>query len=114
MTAHSHSRGNDIRYNEPEQKWQSSSSGSDEIDKIPCRKCGKLPINVVCKISADLSCDGKEKWKTCAIDACISPIVKALQDGGIDMLGCCCGHGETTGSIALQDGRTLLIINKQE
>lgn len=60
------------------------------------------------KISADLSCDGREKWKDCRIDECIAPIVQALQEAGIDMRGCCCGHGED-GNIHLQDGRILII-----
>jgi len=63
-------------------------------------------VNV--KIPADLACEGKMKWKKMHIDKCIAPIVKALQDGGIDMRGSCCGHGKN-GEIELQDGRKLLI-----
>ena len=65
------------------------------------------------KIPADLSCNGKEKWKMCKIDSCISGIVNALQVGGIDMRSSCCGHGKVEGFIALQDGRGLLILNSQ-
>lgn len=61
------------------------------------------------KIPADLSCDGKEKWKYALIDTCIAPIVKALQEGGIDIRGSCCGHGKGPGYISLQDGRLLTI-----
>jgi hypothetical protein len=63
------------------------------------------------KIQADLSCTGKEHWKYMKIDACISLIVRALQRGGIDMRGSCCGHGKGhgLGRIDLQDGRTLFI-----
>jgi len=66
------------------------------------------------KIPADLSCDGKEKWKQVGIDSCISPIVKALQDGGIDMRGSCCGHGKRPGHIHLADGRGLVILSSEE
>ena len=66
-------------------------------------------VNV--KIPSDLSCDGKEKWKDCKIDFCIADIVESLQKGGIDMRGSCCGHGKS-GSITLQDGRYLIIVNK--
>ena len=66
-------------------------------------------MGVYVKIPADLSCDGREKWKYAKIDRCIVPIVRALQEGGIDMRGSCCGHGKRKGEIALQDGRTLRI-----
>jgi hypothetical protein len=71
-------------------------------------KSGNTKI-VRVKIPADLSCDGKEKWKEVGIDSCIAPIVKALQEAGIDMDGSCCGHGKSDGSILLHDGRELII-----
>jgi len=64
-------------------------------------------VNV--KIPADLSHTGKSYWKKAQIDKCIAPIVKALQEGGIDMRGSCCGHGKRNGDIHLQDGRILII-----
>ena len=66
------------------------------------------------KISADLSYTGKERWKTVGIDSCIAPIVKALQEGGIDMTGSCCGHGEQEGFVSLVDGRTLLVFSEEQ
>lgn len=74
-----------------------------------CLKCGHKPMGVRVKIQADLSHTGKEYWKVAAIDYCIAPIVKALQDAGIDMRGSCCGHGESNGNILLQDRRILVI-----
>lgn len=65
------------------------------------------------KIPADLSFSGEERWKECGIDACIAPIVKALQEGGIDMRGSCCGHGARNGDIELADGRGLLVLSKE-
>ncbi len=64
---------------------------------------------VTVRIAADLSSDGHEKLKRAEIDRCIAPIVRALQEGGIDMRGSCCGHGKAPGKIELQDGRTLEI-----
>lgn len=61
------------------------------------------------KVAAHLSSTGEEKWREFGIDACIAPIVKALQDGGIDMLASCCGHGKADGRIDLADGRVLTI-----
>lgn len=66
------------------------------------------------KIPADLSCIGKERWKYTKIDKCIAPLVRALQKGGIDMRGSCCGHSKVDGHIHLQDGRVLIIKNNDE
>jgi hypothetical protein len=62
------------------------------------------------RIPSDLSCSGRAKWKRMQIDACIAPLVRALQDGGINMRGSCCGHGTQDGYIALNDGRALVIL----
>jgi len=77
-----------------------------------CEWGTSIPVKV--KIPADLSCTGKEKWKVMGIDACIAPIVKALQDYGINMRGSCCGHGKCEGDIELADGRGLLILSKEQ
>lgn len=61
-------------------------------------------------IPANLSHTGEARWDDKGVDACIAPIVQALNDAGILTAGCCCGHGKEPGSISLQDGRTLLII----
>lgn len=74
---------------------------------------GKKKILVRVKIPADLSFSGYARMKTAKVDACIAPIVKALQEGGIDMRGSCCGHGRTGGEIILQDGRKLIIKRKK-
>ena len=66
-------------------------------------------VNV--KIPADLSYSGRERWKKVRVDRCIASIVDALQKGGIDMRGSCCGHGND-GEILLQDGRTLIVKEK--
>ena len=62
------------------------------------------------KIPADLSSTGKDKWRHISIDSCIAPIVDALQKGGIDMRGSCCGHEKTFGEIHLQDDRVIIIL----
>ena len=61
------------------------------------------------KIPADLSCTGFARFKYEQVDFCIASIIQALQQGGIDMRGSCCGHGKADGYIALQDGRELII-----
>lgn len=47
--------------------------------------------------------------KTASVDACIAPIVQALNKSGISTVACCCGHGKNLGNIALADGRELFI-----
>jgi len=69
---------------------------------------------VLVKIPADLSSTGREKWKYAKIDACIADLVDALQKGGIDMRGSCCGHGKAYGDIHLQDGRVILILQGRD
>lgn len=45
-------------------------------------------------------------------DPCLAPIVRALNEGGVRTrtVASCCGHGERLGSIALADGRQLVIV----
>lgn len=47
-------------------------------------------------------------------DPCISPLIKALNDGGIKTVASCCGHGKRTGSVVLRDGRCLVITKDLE
>lgn len=68
---------------------------------------------VTVKIPADLSKSGQVRWKAVKIDQCIAPIVRALQQGGIDMRASCCGHGKRRGTIEFQDGRVLIITRKK-
>jgi len=48
------------------------------------------------------------------IDSCIAHLVAALNAGGITTIASCCGHGNTPGNIALQDGRELVIAPNYE
>lgn len=43
------------------------------------------------------------------IDFCIANIVAALNASNIITLASCCGHGDITGSIILEDGRELVV-----
>lgn len=74
--------------------------------------CGEVEVRV--RIPADLSCSGRAKWKRVGIDGCIAPLVRALQRGGVDMRGSCCGHGRGPGHIDLQDGRGLLVLSPDQ
>lgn len=71
-------------------------------------------IKVNVKIPADLDRTGEVHWRDELIDSCVAKIVAALQKAGIDMRGSCCGHGKSEGEIHLQDGRTLLVLSKEQ
>lgn len=60
-------------------------------------------------IPAGLSYTGKARKKIVGIDACIAPLVKALNNAGFTTVASCCGHGKRPGNIALADGRELII-----
>lgn len=66
-------------------------------------------VDVTVTIPAELSHTGQARKKTCAIDACIAPLVAALEAGGVLMRGSCCGHGVRAGEILLADGRALVV-----
>lgn len=102
-------RGHKILWRQKLKKWVYADNKKNTNESRACKNCGKFPILVKVKIPADLFSTGKEKWKMVQIDACIASIVKALQKGGIDMRGSCCGHGIMDGDIHLQDGRILII-----
>lgn len=52
--------------------------------------------------------DGNGK-ATIWCDPCIAPLVRALNTNGLQTMASCCGHGRSTGSICLADGRVLAI-----
>ena len=46
-------------------------------------------------------------------DPCLAPLVKALNVGGIATVASCCGHGRRPASVALADGRELLLVDHE-
>lgn len=110
MTAKSRSQGHAIIW--VSNQWVYADTREPLKDR-PCQMCERQSQNVLVKIPADLSCTGFARFKYVGIDACIAPIVEALQRR-IDMRGSCCGHGKALGEIHLQDGRVLIIANYQE
>lgn len=72
-----------------------------------CKWGTSLPLRVT--IPAHLSHTGEAREKVVDIDACIQPLVKALNEGGVPTIASCCGHKMGFGSIVLGDGRELLV-----
>ena len=54
------------------------------------------------------------KGRVQCIDRCIHQIVAALNAGGIPTAMSCCGHQEIAGRVDLEDGRVLVILNKED
>lgn len=79
-----------------------------------CEHGDTVPVEVM--VLAPLAHEGVDTRKVKPIDRCIASIVKALDDGGVYMLGSCCGHGKQTkagayrgGEILLADGRIIRV-----
>lgn len=66
-------------------------------------------VPVAVTIPADLSYTHEDREDVKLIDACIAPIVEALNEAGIRTDGSCCGHGKADGWIVLNDGRELVV-----
>jgi hypothetical protein len=64
-------------------------------------------------IPANLSHNGKTHVKRVGVDSCIAPLVRALNDVGLVTISSCCGHGRSSGSVLLLDGRRLEISDCQ-
>ena len=71
-------------------------------------------VDVFVVIPADLSHSGESYCCNVKVDSCIAPIVRCLNEAGIDTRGSCCGHGKADGKIELQDGRTIIIKKKKD
>lgn len=52
--------------------------------------------------------------KLVTVDACLAPLIAALNLGGYPTVASCCGHGHRPGNIALKDGRELCILPDYE
>jgi hypothetical protein len=66
------------------------------------------------QIPEDLSRTGKAYWRNVPVDACIAPIVDALNKCGILTRQSCCGHRKGDGWIELQDGRKIFIVHSTD
>lgn len=109
MTGTSLSNGHKIYYEGKDKSWRFSDT-KEKLTERPCKNCERVTQETYVKIPKDLSSTGEIKWRFCHIDACVQPIVHALQINGIDMRGSCCGHNLFDGYIHLQDGRVLVVI----
>ena len=66
-------------------------------------------VEVLCWHPAHLTHDGIERLAPTKVDACLAPIISALNLAGVRTAQSCCGHGKGPGRIDLWDGRVLVV-----
>lgn len=76
-------------------------SDSPRSHQPPCAACGLRPSVIDVGGPVD-------------VDACIAPIVVALNAAGLPTRASCCGHGHRNGNIALADDRELFLFQNFE
>ena len=94
---------------QPEPPAPTPSATTATTPRAGCASCGKPDAVLTVTVAADLSHTGEAYQRPFGIDACIAPIVAALNAAGIATRQSCCGHGAEAGRIDLADGRTLTI-----
>lgn len=57
---------------------------------------------------------GRSYQKPVGVDRCIASLVRVLNDGGVETISSCCGHGKMHGSIILADGRWLVVMSDKD
>jgi hypothetical protein len=76
---------------------------------MTCRACGREGVLLDVIVPAHLSHTGRSRAKRVAVDACIAPIVDALNRSGYPTANSCCGHGRGPGSVILHDGSEVVL-----
>ena len=114
MTVISHANGKEVYYSPDEEIWRYTDNNEPVRDMDPCGCCGENPERMLVNVSAESSSTGRSHWKITEVDACIAPFVEALNNFGILTANCCCGHKKSSGTIILQDGRVLVLMERAE
>ena len=71
-----------------------------------------VPLEVT--IPAHLSHTGQERKAVKGIDACIAPLVSALNAAGVETVASCCGHGKSQGYITLANGQDIILPQRSD
>lgn len=62
-------------------------------------------------VPAWLSHTGEMRWAEKPIDRCLADFVRRLNEAWQLTASCCCGHGESCGTVSLHDGTELVILS---
>lgn len=73
----------------------------------------------VLRLEAPLMCDHAPNRERAMVlikpgvwcDPCLEPLVRALNDGGLQTIASCCGHGRRPASVVLADGRVVAVFD---
>lgn len=65
-------------------------------------------------IPAHMSHTGETRRKVIGVDACIAPLVAALNSAGITTVASCCGHGHIPGQVILGDETWLTLLTREQ
>lgn len=112
MTARSTAAGHEIYFDGA--VWRYVDSAEVVNHERACSACGRQPVIMELTVPAHLSSTGADKRREWFVDACIAPLVQALNDGGLPTIASCCGHGHRPGRVSLRDGRDVLVCASME
>lgn len=71
-------------------------------------------VNVEVTVPARLSHTDEARTKVIGVDACIAPLVAALNAAGITTVASCCGHGHLPGNVILADDTWLTLLTREQ
>lgn len=99
MSARSESNGHPIEFDG--EVWRYVDTGALVDHERACAACGMCPVLVTMI----------EPYRLLGVtvDACVAPLVQALNNAGFKTRWSCCGHQHRPGTIGLDDGRQLII-----
>lgn len=107
MTATSFASGHPVYFDGT--VWRFKDTNDVVNHERACSHCGLAPVLVkLCRPTA------QRGLTEAGVDACIAPLVQALNDGGIQTVASCCGHGRMPGRVILEDGRDVLVMTRAD
>lgn len=79
------------------------------------RQAEATAYNKIISVDTDTPCGNPNCDQiNVGIDACIKPVVDALNSAGLETVASCCGHGKAPTIISLKDGRQVVIYRDYE
>lgn len=104
MTVHAQHNGHDIYLDTEANVWRFRDIGNVVNHERACSRCGLAPVQIRLHHPTPT-----HKRTTAGVDACLGPLLQALNDGGMQTIASCCGHGGPWGAVILEDHRELLV-----
>ena len=70
--------------------------------------------DIMVRIPSNDSYTGKTRLAIKGVDSCMADLVQKMVMGGVQTVGCCCGHGNSYPDIGLEDGNYLVMIPRDD